>query len=165
MRVVRRPIQRPDQATRHRVRVTSLAHTALFGSVALGTAGRQVLDRALLRKVELREVQETLDRNGGRTGAAQARKWMVSATDGTAAESERLFLALMRDARIQGWSVNRPMSVRGRVVLPDFRLDAHRLIVEIAGWAFHSDPAQRDADSRRQNALILSGYCGSPGPS
>ena len=156
--VVRRALPREDQATRRRVRVAGLAFAALFGAASMGPSGRAVLDRALLRGLSLAEVTATMNRNQGIWGMAVARPFVASAADRSAAESERIFARLMRGAEIGGWVVNRPERLGGRSVTPDFRLPGARLVVEIDGWAFHTDPDRFEHDRARQNLLVGAGY-------
>ena len=156
--MVRRPLPAEDQATVRQVRVAGLAFAALFGAAAMGPPGRAVLDRALLRGLSLAEVTASMDRNQGRWGMAVARPWVASAADRSAAESERIFARLMRTAGIRGWVVNRRQRVDGRPLTPDFRLPEARLVVEIDGWAFHTDPDRFERDRARQNSLVGAGY-------
>ena len=158
VRVVRRQLPAEDCAAHRRVRVVGLAFAAVFGAVALGPDGQRMLDRALLRRLTLEEAVAALDRNPKAWGAGQARAWLRSAADGTAAESERRFAALMRDAGITGWQVNRVRRARGHRYLPDFLLEPARLVVELDGWAFHSDPERFEADRTKQNAFTTTGW-------
>lgn len=60
--------------------------------------------------------------------------------------------------RALGWVVNRAERLAGRPVTPDFRLARARLVVEIDGWAFHTDPDRFEHDRARQNLLVGAGY-------
>ena len=79
--VARRAIPAEDRATHRSIRVAAPPYAALFGSVEMGRDGREMLDRALLRFVDIEAVRETLSRNGGCKGAGQARRWLESAAD------------------------------------------------------------------------------------
>lgn len=158
VRVSRRGLPAEDHATYRQVRVVAKPFAALFGSVSMGVVGQQVLDRALLRTVRLNEVQRVLARNKGARGALQAARWLAAASDGTAAESERLFARLLRAAGITGWHVNRLRRFPGGPLMPDFRFDALRIVVEIDGWAFHTDPEAFDGDRSRQNRISIGGW-------
>ncbi|WP_196073085.1 DUF559 domain-containing protein [Nakamurella alba] len=156
VRVRRLELPAEDVTTHRRLRVASLPFAALFGSVAMGAAGRAVLDRALLRRVTMDEIVDALERNRCRTGAATARRWVKEASDGSASEAERLFARLLRNADITGWVVNRTRKEWG--AKPDFTFEAARLIVEIDGWAHHSDSDAFERDRARQNRIVLAGW-------
>ncbi len=156
--VVRRALPAEDQATVRRVRVAGRAFAALFGAVAFGPPGRAILDRALLRGLSLAEVTATMNRHPSMRGMAMARPWVAAAADHSAAASERLFARLMRGAGIDGWVVNRAQRLGGYPVTPDFRLARARLVVEIDGWAFHTDPDRFEHDRARQNLFVGAGY-------
>lgn len=83
---------------------------------------------------------------------------LTAAADGTAAESERILVRLLREAGITGWTVNRRRRVGGTLLLPDFTFEDARLIIEIDGWAFHSDPDRFGSDRTRQNILVTEGW-------
>ena len=158
VRVVRRFVHPADTCTERRLRVAARAYAALFGAAALGPAGQPILDRALQRLITLDDARETLLRNPLTPGARLAGRWVRAAGDGTAAETERIFVRLMRSAGIEGWVVNRPVRTSSGLRFPDFRFDVARLIVELDGWAFHSDPGRFQDDRQRQNAFVLEGW-------
>lgn len=54
--------------------------------------------------------------------------------------------------------VNQPLRVGGRVIEPDFRWPAARLIIETDGFAFHDGPRAQDADRSRDQDLQLEGW-------
>ena len=64
----------------------------------------------------------------------------------------------MRGAGIGGWRVNRRRRIGSVPVQPDFLLLHARLVVEVDGWAFHSDPQTFENDRRRQNQLVAGGW-------
>lgn len=72
----------------------------------------------------------------------------------TRSEAERLFLELIRGYHLPAPRVN--SLVRGLEV--DFYWPAHRLIVEIDGFAHHSSPAALDRDHDRDAMLRTAGY-------
>ncbi len=91
-------------------------------------------------------------------GAGQLRSLLHDLSSGSHADSERLLVELLRGAGISGWHVNHPIplgggEVRGDVVFPD-----HRLVVEIDGRAWHTDPQRFQADRSRQNRLVRAGW-------
>ena len=159
VRPIRRSMCREDQTIHRGLPVVTRTFAALFGAVEMGDEGRRIFDRALLRGLtDLAECERVVQRNQGRPGASTARQWLEQARDGTAAESERIFARLLKDAGITGWRVNRVTPIGSRFYRPDFVWDAVKLVVEIDGWAFHSGPDVFSADRARGNRLELAGY-------
>ena len=155
--VVRRHLDRQDRTHRRGLTVVDGPYAAILGAAAMGTSGRAVFDRALQLGVGLRQAAEALERNRRAAGHRVAKAWLVAA-DRTAAETERMFLRIMRTNRIGGWVVNHPVETPvGRFVV-DFLLQDLKIAVELDGWAYHSTPERFEADRRRQNALVLAGY-------
>lgn len=138
--------------------VVGLPRAVLLGAVEMGAKGSVMLDRALQRRVNLAEIELALVRLAGCRGATRATALVAAAQDGAAAESERLLVRLLRQSDISGWVVNKPLAVAGRRRFPDFLFSAHKLIIEVDGWAFHHQADRFDDDRRRQNALILQGW-------
>jgi very-short-patch-repair endonuclease len=71
----------------------------------------------------------------------------------TRSEAERLFLELVRKARLPEPAVN--VSVGGHRV--DFYWRAEKLIVEVNGFAYHSSSATFEKDRRRDAELAATG--------
>lgn len=65
-----------------------------------------------------------------------------------------MLVRLLRTSGITGWTVNR--QIAGYEVDILFR-DA-RVVIEIDGFAFHSDAETFQRDRSRQNAIALAGY-------
>ncbi len=156
--VVRRPLDRVDKTTYRGIPITSLASSALFGAVALGTAGPGMLDRALQRRVRLSELQAARERNLGCNGSTAAGELLIVAADGAAAISERLLIRLLRDADITGWRVNHPIIVGGATIRPDFVFLREGVVLEVDGWARHHTPDRFQRDRSRQNTLVSAGW-------
>lgn len=157
--VVRRDLDPRDRVVHRGVAVTGLPLSALHGAVALGSpAGPMMLDRALQRRCRFDEVLGAYHRQIGSHRSAEARALMAAAGDRAAAESERLFIQLLKGAGLHGWSVNALLMVRGADYRPDVCFRSERLIVELDGWAWHHSPDRFRHDRRRQNDLILAGW-------
>lgn len=121
-------------------------------------AAQQVLDRMLvLGVVELGALADAVAASR-RAGSRQARRLLRSASDLTAAESERLALRLFRDAGITGWTPNHPVTASGRTLKVDLALVRLKIAVEIKGWAFHAAPDRAAADDARISDLQLAGW-------
>jgi very-short-patch-repair endonuclease len=144
----------PADVFEHRgLRVTSLALTVVEASVRRG-GGAAIMDSALQRETDLRELWRAHLRNKGRHGSPAARLLLQAAGDGARSHAERLLVHLLKSAGITGWIANHP--VGGYVV--DVAFPEHKVVIEIDGWAFHSDPAVFRNDRVRQNQIALLGW-------
>lgn len=152
-RVRRRNLPRTDVVESRGLRVTTLALTAIEAAVRRG-GGPKLMDEALQRHTELHHLWAAQVRNKGRYGSPAARRLLQAADDGTKSAAERLFARLMKSAEITGWKANQ--KVIGYEVDALFR--AARIVVEVDGFAFHTDPDAFERDRRKQNALVLAGY-------
>lgn len=142
------------------VLVTSPART-VFDCLRVMPEGAAltVLDRALQQgwawPGEL--AQRVRDHAGGR-GVSRAGRLLWAAA-GTRSAAERLAVELLRDAGIGGWVVNAEIHDRaGLVGYGDIVFRTARLVVEIDGWAYHSDRERFQRDRTRQNRLVAAGW-------
>ena len=72
---------------------------------------------------------------------------------------ERVFNAGAEEAGLPTRLSNEPIrDTRGLVGLADFLFPDGPLIVELDGLRFHSTPAQRQRDQKRQNRMVLAGF-------
>jgi len=152
-RVRRRDLPMADVVERRDLRVTALALTVVEAAVRSG-GGPSIMDSALQRRAELPELQRAHLRNSGRHGAPAARRLLEAASGGARSQAERLLIALLRGAGITGWRTNYP--VGGYLV--DVAFPAHKLAIEVDGWAFHSDHEAFHNDRVRQNRIALRGW-------
>ena len=153
--VKRRFVPPEDRARTQDVSLTGLALTSLHGAVALGIDGAAMLDRALQRRVSFAAVRAAHYRNLGCTGSYQAGLLLTAAGDRASAQSERLFIKLMRGAGITGWEVNRRLQLGAITAEVDFRFIRERLVIEIDGWAWHHQHDRFQNDRTKQNALSI----------
>jgi very-short-patch-repair endonuclease len=151
-RVRRRDLKPSDVVERRGLLVTSLPLTAIEAAVRPG-GGIAVMDTALQRHTDLPQLWRAHLNNKGRYGSPRARGMLRAADSGAKSHGERLFAELLTSAGITGWEANVPLG--GYVV--DFLFRAQNLVVEIDGWAFHSDVKTFQSDRRRQNHLSLLG--------
>jgi very-short-patch-repair endonuclease len=152
-RLRRRDLARADIVERRCLRVTALALTVVEAAVRRG-GGAKLMDSALQRHVELRELWHAHLRNKGRHGSPAARRMLQAASDGARSEAERLLVKLLRQAGITGWKTNFPMG--GYKV--DVGFPNEKVAIEVDGWAFHSDPEAFVKDRQRQNNIALLGW-------
>ena len=152
-RVRRRDLDRRDVVEHRGLRVTALPLTVLEAA-ARTAGGAQIMDLALQRRVVLGELWQTQFRNVGRYGSPAARRLLTTAASGARSEAERLVVALLRGSGITGWTANFPVGP----YVADFAFPAQKVIIEVDGWAFHSDQEAFQKDRKRQNKLALMGW-------
>jgi very-short-patch-repair endonuclease len=153
VRMRRRDLARADVVERNALRVTELALTVVEAAARL-RGGAMLMDSALQRHVELRDLWRAHLRNKGRHGSPAARRLLQAASDGARSEAERLLVKLLRNAGITGWRANYP--VGGYKV--DVGFPKQKVAIEVDGWAFHSGPEVFVGDRNRQNAIALLGW-------
>ena len=84
---------------------------------------------------------------------------LLRAAAGTRSAAERLAVNLFREARIGGWVANAEIHDHaGLVGYGDIVFRAARVVVEIDGWAYHSDRERFQRDRTRQNRLVAAGW-------
>lgn len=152
-RVRRRDLKPLDVIECRGLRVTALPLTAIEAAVRRG-GGPKLMDEALQRRTELRQLWGAHLRNTGRYGSPAARQLLQAADDGTKSTAERLFTQLLKTSGMCGWKANQ--TVLGYEVDVLFR--AAKVVVEVDGFAFHTGPESFERDRRKQNALVLAGY-------
>jgi very-short-patch-repair endonuclease len=150
--VRRRNLAPADVIVRRNLRLTAIPLTVLE-SVAV-THSRAIMDAALQRGVSLDQLHRAHTRNARRHGATLAGRLLKEASDGARSKAERLLIRLLRAAKISGWRANYP--VCGYVV--DIAFPAQKVVIEIDGWAFHTDQATFQHDRTRQNRISLGGW-------
>ena len=153
IRMRRRDLRPTDIVERNGLRVTTLPLTVIEAAVRRG-GGAKLMDSALQRHVELRQLWHAHLRNKGRHGSPAARRLLQAAADGARSEAERLLVRLLREAGITGWKTNYP--VGGYKI--DVAFPKQKAAIETDGWAFHSDPEAFHGDRQRQNKIALLGW-------
>ncbi len=152
-RLRRRDLKPADIVERNGLRVTALPLTVIEAAVRRG-GGAKLMDSALQRHVELRQLWHAHLRNKGRHGSPAARRLLQAAADGARSEAERLLVRLLREAGITGWKTNYP--VGGYKI--DVAFPKQKVAIETDGWAFHTDPEAFHGDRKRQNKIALLGW-------
>jgi very-short-patch-repair endonuclease len=153
VRMLRRDLVPADVVERNTLRVTELALTVIEAAVRR-RGGAVLMDSALQRHVDLRDLWRAHLRNKGRHGSPAARRHLYAASDGARSEAERLLVKLLREAGITGWRTNYP--VGGYKV--DVGFPKQKVAIEVDGWAFHSDADVFVIDRNRQNNIALLGW-------
>jgi very-short-patch-repair endonuclease len=149
----RRDLEPSDVVVHCGIRVTALALTVIEAAVK-ERGGAKLMDSALQRRLGLRELWRAHLRNKGRYGSPQARRLLQAASDGARSEAERLLVKLLREAGITGWRTNYPIGP----YKVDVAFPASKIVIEVDGWAFHSDQEVFQNDRKRQNYLALMGW-------
>lgn len=159
VRIHRVALRAEDVTELDGLRVTTRQRTVLDCLGALPDhQARPLFDRALQRKwISVDDVLHRLIVERGRWGNRRLRRLAAGALVGDS-DLERLFHSLLKAAGITGWQPNAPVQLSRGVVTVDVLFRSQRLVVELDGWAFHSDPERFQADRRRQNALVAEGW-------
>ena len=152
-RVRRRELHGSDIVVDRGIRVTALALTVIEAAVK-ERAGVKLMDSALQRRLGLRDLWRAHLRNKGRYGSPLARRLLQAASDGARSEAERLLVKLLRQNGITGWSTNYPIGP----YKVDVAFRAPMIVIEVDGWAFHSDQEVFQSDRKRQNYIALKGW-------
>ncbi|MGH3721804.1 MAG: DUF559 domain-containing protein [Pseudonocardiaceae bacterium] len=155
----RRDLDPVDLVVLRGLAVTALPLTVLDAAAALGNdCGRPLVDRALQRRVSFAELHAAYCRAFGRHGSPWLGRVLRQAADGACSQAERVLHRLLRGAWIDGWAANHLVVLSGIEYRIDVAFLAHRVAVEVDGWAWHSDVDRFAHDRRRQNALVLAGW-------
>jgi very-short-patch-repair endonuclease len=152
-RLRRRDLNPSDVVVHRGIRVTALALTVIESAVR-ERGGVKLMDSALQRRLGLDDLWRAHLRNKGRYGSPRARRLLQAASDGARSEAERLLVKLLRKAGITGWQTNYPIGP----YKVDVAFPASKIVIEVDGWAFHSDGEAFQHDRKRQNYLMLLGW-------
>lgn len=149
---------RPDEVTTwERLRTTTPARTLYdLARVLPGRELEQAVEEAFaLRIVDLPVIRAVLAGRESAPGAARLRRLVEGDRLPlvTRSEAEKLFLDLLRRARLARPRTNVPI-VGFRV---DFFWPDERVVVEVDGRAFHSSPRRFESDRRRDATLLAAG--------
>jgi very-short-patch-repair endonuclease len=138
------------------LRLTAPALTALD---LCETSGGDAIDHALrTRATTLELMRSALAMTPKRAGNPRRRQLLLDSRDEPWSAAERVFHGLLRAAGITGWKANQPLRLGDQTIHPDVVFRRLRLVVEIDGREFHSDPEVFEVDRRRQNLLVLHGW-------
>jgi very-short-patch-repair endonuclease len=155
---VSRTLTAPDRTTIDAIPVTSLARTLLdLAEVVTPLELQRAYERAEeLEILDVRALEELLQRSNGRRGVAALRSLLAydpGAAAGAASELERLFLDLVREAGLPAPQTN--VLVHGYLV--DACWPEAGLVVELDGYEFHSDRTTFERDREKATLLKLAG--------
>lgn len=154
VRVRRRDLAPEDRVEASGIWVTAAPLTVLEAAAALRQAGAELIDRGLQRRISLADLRQAHFRNLGRRGSAASAEQLRAAADGATSHAERITVGLLRAAGIVGWECG----YRIEGYFADLAFPASRVVVELDGWAWHTDVERFRRDRRRQNTLVLAGW-------
>jgi very-short-patch-repair endonuclease len=139
------------------IRLTSPALTALDLCEAMGG---DAIDQALRsRATTLAQLHRAMKLTSGRRGNRTKRQLLLDSRDEPWSKAERIFHRLLRDAGIDGWKANRSVFVHGSAYYVDVVFRKLKLVIEIDGRLYHTGAEVFETDRRRQNLLVLDGWC------
>ena len=150
----------PEDTTIHRgVPVTSPLRTLLdlAGVLEYKPLRRAVREAQARGSVDVAELARRLRGPGPRRGRAKLRRIIATGPAPTGSELEDTVLDLLLEGGFARPDVNVPIRMGGRVVIPDFRWPAQRLVLEADGAAYHDNPLAREDDAERQALLEAHG--------
>jgi hypothetical protein len=123
-------------------------------------AALAVLDRALQRGwTSFGEQVRRVRAHAGRGGAPRLARLIRAAGGGAHSVAERRMATLLLTAGISGWVANAPIrDGSGLIGYGDIVFTRARLVIEIDGFAYHSDTERFQRDRTRQNRLVNAGW-------
>jgi very-short-patch-repair endonuclease len=160
VRILRDPLAKVDICRADGIPITDPGRTVVDCLRLLpDDAALTVLDRALQQGWTHRgELFRRITEHAARHGTERAKRLLVGA-GGTRSTAERLAVELLRRAGISGWVANAELHDQaGLVGYGDLVFRGARLVVEIDGWAYHSDRDRFQHDRTRQNRLVAAGW-------
>jgi very-short-patch-repair endonuclease len=147
-----------DDITRHKgIPITTPARTVVDLAAKLDYRPLRRAVRQALRLVPATQIVKTLDRLGPRRGVTNLARILATGHTPTRSELEDAVLDLIVAGGLEAPDVNRPLTVHGRRIVPDFRWPAERLVVEADGAEWHDDRLAREDDAERQALLEAHG--------
>jgi very-short-patch-repair endonuclease len=155
----RTPLHPLDALIIDGLRVTTPSRTIVDLATTLsGRALREAVERAQdLRRFEPQDIRATLARAPRRKGSrrlADLLALMQPDKDNARSHLERLFFALVREAKLPRPAANHEIAGRAR----DFVWIEQRLVVETDGYRYHSTRQARRRDNRRDRQLTALGW-------
>jgi very-short-patch-repair endonuclease len=143
--------------SRSGLRLTSPALTALD---LCATVGGEAIDQALrTRATTLAHLQRAMELTVARVGNRTRRQLLLDSRAEPWSEAERSIHRLLRAAGITGWEANKPVVLRDLTFYVDLIFRKLKLVIEIDGRLYHTGAEVFETDRRRQNLLVLDGWC------
>jgi very-short-patch-repair endonuclease len=125
----------------------------------LESEGPEVLDEAVRRRwVTVDMVVDAHRRLSPGRGSVDRSKILSAAGGGAISEAERLLHHHLRAAGIRGWRANVSVRLGSISRTGDLVFEDIRLLVEVDGFAFHTDHRRFEDDRIRQNEFVVAGW-------
>jgi very-short-patch-repair endonuclease len=160
-RILRDPLAKADICRADGIPITDAGRT-VFDCLRLlpEDAALRVMDRAIQQGwTHYGEMVRRLRDHAGRRGAPRLVRLIRAMAGGAHSAAERRAVTLLRSAGITGWTANAEIrDSTGLIGYGDLVFTAARLVVELDGWAFHSDLDRFQRDRTRQNRLVAAGW-------
>lgn len=144
-------------AERGRLRYTQPELTAL--DLCVDSDGESIDQVLHARAANFAQLHDALLLTPHRAGNPARRQLLLESRAQPWSAAERRLHRLLHEAGITGWGGNEPMVLAGVKVHADVRFNRHRLILEVDGREFHTKAEVFESDRRRQNLLVLDGWC------
>lgn len=160
VRVHRTSVLTPrDRSRTQLIPVTAAARTLLDLAAVLDDRPlRSMVRRAQgMHLVNLRQLNEVLTRLAPRRGSRRLARVIASDPAPTRTVLEDVVLDLVLAGGFDHPDVNKPMSIDGRRLIPDFRWPSANVIVEADGASWHDEKLAREDDAERQALLEAAG--------
>ncbi|GAA1039225.1 type IV toxin-antitoxin system AbiEi family antitoxin domain-containing protein [Virgisporangium ochraceum] len=161
VRLLRDPLRADDVRRADGIPITGPGRT-VFDCLRIlpDDAAMRLMDRAVQRGwTTFGELVWRMHDHAGRRGAPRLVRLIRDASGGAHSAAERRAAALLRAARITGWAANAEIrDSTGLIGYGDLVFATERVVVELDGWAFHSDPHSFQRDRTRQNRLVAAGW-------
>jgi predicted transcriptional regulator of viral defense system len=146
-----------------RIPCTSVPATLL---ALAATAPRNVLESAcnqaeLEWALDMRAIEELLDRRGAHPGSARLRAVLEIddlGLDRTKSKLEKRFVWLAKEMGLPAPTINEWISIPGEEMQCDFVWHGQRVIVEVDAWETHRTRKAFYNDPRRDQLLLLAGW-------
>jgi hypothetical protein len=150
--------RRPDSTRHKNIPVTTPARTLIDLAATFEYRPlRRAVREAQRNLVAIRQILDTLDRLGPRPGIAKLTRILASGHAPTRSELEDAVLDLILKAGFQPPDINKPLHIKGRTLIPDFRWPDQQLIIEADGAEWHDNRLAREDDAERQALLEAHG--------
>ena len=118
---------------------------------------RRAVREAIGLKARRRRASCVAAMQPNRRGTANLRRILATGYTPTRSELEDAVLDLIVRGGLVVPEVNRPLTINGRLVIPDFRWPEQRLVIEADGAEWHDFRVAREDDAERQAILEAHG--------
>lgn len=136
-----------------------VARTEFAIAQLLPNAGPELLDNAIRRRwVSVDMVLEAHRALGAGRGSVSRARILRAADGGAQSDGERMLHEALRKAGITGWVANAPVRPGSTNRFGDVAFVGIKLLVEVDGFAFHSDHNRFTGDRSRQNEFAIAGW-------